>query len=126
MKIKNIVYGEEEINEGVLIELVNSKEVQRLKNITLTGIPEEYYFRKVSSRFGHSVGVMILLRRLGADLKEQIAGLLHDVSHTAFSHLVEWLFGDPMEGDARDPARCVGRQTESQRCSRRLWDGICS
>jgi len=36
----------------------------------------------------------MLLRRHGASLSEQIAGLIHDVSHTAFSHLSDRLFGD--------------------------------
>ena len=43
------------------------------------------------TRYEHSLGVFILLRRLGAPLREQIAGLLHDVSHTAFSHAVDFV-----------------------------------
>jgi HD superfamily phosphohydrolase len=35
--------------------------------------------------------VFALLRGLGADRKEQVAGLLHDVSHTAFSHAVDFV-----------------------------------
>ncbi len=45
-----------------------------------------------TTRFDHSVGVMLLIRRLGGSLHEQIAGLLHDVSHTAFSHVVDYAF----------------------------------
>ena len=41
--------------------------------------------------FEHSLGVYLLLRRLGADRREQVAGLLHDISHTAFSHAVDFL-----------------------------------
>jgi hypothetical protein len=44
------------------------------------------------TRFEHSVGVMILVRELGASLTEQIAALLHDVSHTAFSHVIDYVF----------------------------------
>jgi HD superfamily phosphohydrolase len=36
---------------------------------------------------------MLLVRRLGADLREQIAALLHDVSHTAFSHVIDYVYG---------------------------------
>ena len=36
---------------------------------------------------------MLLLKKLGATTKEQVAGLLHDVSHTAFSHIVDWVLG---------------------------------
>lgn len=45
---------------------------------------------------------MILLRRHGARLEEQIAGLLHDASHTAFSHLIDWLDGDTTKEDSQD------------------------
>lgn len=43
-------------------------------------------------RYDHSVGVMLLIRMLGGTLEEQIAGLLHDVSHTAFSHVADYVF----------------------------------
>src|ERR687893_88121 len=29
--------------------------------------------------------------RLGADRREQVAGLVHDISHTAFSHAVDFI-----------------------------------
>ncbi len=37
---------------------------------------------------------MLLVRRMGAGLDEQIAALLHDVSHTAFSHVIDYVFND--------------------------------
>lgn len=102
MKIIDVVYGEEEINEEILIDLINSDEVQRLKGISQFGLPDKYYHKKGFSRYEHSVGVFILLHRLGASLEEQIAGLLHDVSHTAFSHVVDWVVGDPTKEDYQD------------------------
>jgi HD superfamily phosphohydrolase len=87
-------YGDFEIQEPVIIDLINSKGVQRLKDIRQYGInyflkkPEEY------TRFEHSLGVMVLIRRFGGSLAEQIAGLLHDASHTAFSHLGDYVFMD--------------------------------
>ncbi len=47
---------------------------------------------KTVTRYEHSLGVYLLLRRLGAGPREQVAGLLHDVSHTAFSHAVDFVF----------------------------------
>ena len=44
------------------------------------------------TRLEHSLGVYLLLTRLGAGRRERVAGLLHDVSHTAFSHAVDFLF----------------------------------
>jgi HD superfamily phosphohydrolase len=35
---------------------------------------------------------MLLVRRLGGSLEEQIAALVHDVSHTAFSHVIDYVF----------------------------------
>ncbi len=102
MKINDVIYGEEEIEEQVLIDLINSKPLQRLKKISQQGLPEIYFHRPIFSRYEHSIGVLILLRKLGAGLNEQIAGLIHDVSHTAFSHVTELVFGDPRKDDYQD------------------------
>lgn len=102
MIIKDAVYGNFEINDPVLINLINSKPVQRLKGITQYGIPKEYYFFPGFSRFDHSIGVMLLLRKIGASQEEQIAGLLHDVSHTAFSHVFDWIVGSSEKENFQD------------------------
>lgn len=102
MEIKDKIYGKEVIEEEVLIDLINSDTLKRLKKISQFGLPDEYYHKKGFTRYEHSIGVLILLRRLGASLEEQIAGLLHDVSHTAFSHLVDWVMGDRDEEDYQD------------------------
>ena len=44
------------------------------------------------TRFEHSLGVLFLMRKFDASLEEQIAGLLHDVPHTAFSHVADFVF----------------------------------
>lgn len=102
MKIDDCVYGSENIEEPVLIDLINSEPLQRLKELNQYGMPDEYYHKRNFSRYDHSVGVMILLTRFGASLEERIAGLLHDVSHLAFSHVVDWVFGDPIKEDYQD------------------------
>lgn len=96
MIINDRVYGKTKITEPVLIELIKSKSMQRLKKISQYGLPDEYYSQRVKNytRYEHSVGVMILLTKLGASKEEQVAGLLHDVSHTAFSHLIDWIISD--------------------------------
>lgn len=90
MIYRDSVYGRVEITEPVLLKLMGSKPLHRLKGVNQTG--PTYLFRKAPAltRFGHSVGVMLLLKRLGASLEEQIAGLLHDVSHLAFSHSIDF------------------------------------
>lgn len=86
------LYGRDEICEPVLIDLIKSPMMQRLKKIRQYGV--SHYAAKIPeyTRFEHSVGVMLLSRRFGASLGEQIAALLHDVSHTAFSHVADYAF----------------------------------
>jgi hypothetical protein len=46
---------------------------------------------------------MMMIRKYGGDLKAQIAGLLHDISHTVFSHSTEPLFkGGYIHGNYQD------------------------
>ena len=98
MLIQDKVYGEIEITDPVLLELLASPSILRLKNISQYGIPDKYYFLKNFSRYEHSVGAMILLKELGVTLEEQVAGLLHDVSVLAFSHISDWVFGSGQKG----------------------------
>lgn len=93
MIIKDRIYGTYKITSPVILELINSKPVQRLKKISQMGPPDKYYHLKGYSRYEHSVGVMLLLKHLGASEEVQIAGLLHDISHTTFSHLIDWVVG---------------------------------
>lgn len=92
MIIQDRVYGKVDINEKVLLEIIESAPLQRIKGVACGG-PDQYVFvRPVVSRFEHCIGAMIILRKLGASIEEQIAGLLHDVPHTSFSHAIDFLF----------------------------------
>ena len=101
-QLKDKIYGSENVRECVLVDLINSFPVQRLKGIAQFGIPDEYSHKKGFSRYEHSIGVFILLRKLNADLGEQSAGILHDVSHTAFSHVIDGVMGDSTREDYQD------------------------
>lgn len=93
MNVKDNIYGNFEITEPVIRELFNCKDLTRLKYISQSGLKEfNTSSGKRYSRWEHSVGVMLLLRKLNASLEEQIAGLLHDASHTAFSHVIDFVF----------------------------------
>lgn len=81
-----------QILEPVLTDLIHSKAVQRLNGIHQGGACFLVNPAWNISRCEHSIGVMLLIRRLGGSLEEQIAGLLHDVSHTAFSHVADDVF----------------------------------
>jgi len=86
------IYGSAEITEPVLLDLLSSAALQRLHAVLQHGVSALIGITRDTSRFEHSMGVMLLVRRLGASLGEQIAALLHDVSHTAFSHVIDYVF----------------------------------
>ncbi|MGY4884717.1 MAG: HD domain-containing protein [Nanobdellota archaeon] len=102
MKFKDNLYGIQEVSSPIFLDLIHSPSVQRLKDISQLGMPDEYYHIRGFSRYEHSLGVFFLLKKLGAGLEEQVAGLLHDVSHTAFSHVIDWTIGDPTKEDYQD------------------------
>ncbi|AHI54979.1 HD domain-containing protein [Listeria ivanovii] len=89
MKITNELYGTFEI-ESVLEELISSPSVARLGEIHQGGASYLVNPFWNVTRLEHSIGVMLFIRRFGGSLEEQIAGLLHDVSHTAFSHAADY------------------------------------
>lgn len=93
------VYGKIVIDEPVILELIGCSALQRLKEIDQSGHFEPFYPGTFQSRFEHSAGVYFLLKKYGAPLAEQIAGLIHDVSHSAFSHCIDYVMEDA------DPAR---------------------
>ena len=86
------VYGPAEITEPVLLDLMETQAMRRLHGVLQHGITGLLGITRRTSRFEHSVGVMLLVRRLGAPLEEQVAALLHDASHTAFSHVIDFVF----------------------------------
>ncbi len=90
MTYKDRIYGEVEILESVILDLINSKSLQRLKGIDQAGYFKPYFPNSGYNRFEHSLGVFIILKKYGAPLEEQIAGLIHDVSHSAFSHCIDY------------------------------------
>lgn len=97
MVYEDKVYGRTEIEEPVILELINSPELQRLKEVDQAGYFEPYYPGSKHTRFEHSLGVYLLLRKFGAPIEEQIAGLIHDVSHSAFSHAVDYVLSEGSE-----------------------------
>ncbi|EIT83662.1 metal-dependent phosphohydrolase [Fictibacillus macauensis ZFHKF-1] len=96
MIIHSALYGSFEV-EPVLRDLINCEAVQRLKKVHQGGACYLVNDAWNVTRYEHSLGVMLLLRRAGACLEEQMAGLLHDISHTAFSHVIDDVMARPQE-----------------------------
>lgn len=102
MIIDDILWGKFEIKEPVLHEIIKNPAIQRLKGVSQMGAPDKWYGINGFSRYDHSVGTMLFLRRHGATLEEQIAGLVHDITHTTFSHLIDWIYGDAKKENFQD------------------------
>ncbi len=97
MKYTDRVYGNFEIIEPVILELINSPTLQRLKEIDQAGYFEPHFPNTAHSRFEHSIGDYLLLKIYEAPIEEQIAGLIHDVSHSAFSHCIDYVLDSGSE-----------------------------
>jgi uncharacterized protein len=113
------VYGVVAIDEPAILDLIDCPTFRRLAGVRQAGPSALAFPFKNVTRFEHSLGVFLLLRRLGADRREQVAGLLHDISHTAFSHAVDFIISSveqdhherlkPLMLDRPDLATALGR-----------------
>jgi HD superfamily phosphohydrolase len=92
MRVLDRVYGAVLVDDAGILGLIGCPTFQRLQGIRQAGPSALAFSFKDVTRFEHSLGVFALLRRLRAPRREQIAGLLHDISHTAFSHAVDFVF----------------------------------
>jgi len=106
MIYRDRIYGKIKIEEPVILELIKSPSLQRLKGISQGAHCPIFFkilklpFRKCQLfRFEHSLGVFILLKIFGASLEEQISGLIHDVSVPIFSHAIDYALKEGSEKD---------------------------
>lgn len=88
VNFKDPLYGNIQV-EGVFKELVLSAPFQRLKDIHQGGAIYLVDPQLNHTRFDHSLGVYWLVTKFGGNLNERVAALLHDLSHTAFSHVID-------------------------------------
>jgi len=91
MRWRDRVYGRVSIEDAEILDLIGCPTFRRLKGVRQAGPSSLAFPFKDVTRYEHSLGVFILLRRLSAPRREQVAGLLHDISHTAFSHAVDFV-----------------------------------
>lgn len=86
------LFGPLEIDHPLIEQLLHIPAMKRLESVDQSGTPRYFSNLPAYSRYSHSVGVYALLKRYKAPFEEQVAGLLHDSSHTVFSHLADVLF----------------------------------
>ena len=80
-------------------ELINTTEFKRLKNVGMNCGCEYTSFPifakgKDYTRYDHSIGVALIIWNFTKDIKQSIAGLLHDISSPVFAHVIDFLNGD--------------------------------
>lgn len=91
--IRDSVHGNVRLSEAETAVL-DTPEMQRLRGIKQLGFAYLVYPGANHTRFEHSVGVMHISGMFGEKAGEdpgkiRLAGLLHDVGHLPFSHLLE-------------------------------------
>ena len=112
-------------------ELIDTRHVQRLRELKQLGVSDLTYINATHTRFEHSLGVMHLAERmllsiidkdkhqnLGITPKDvvcvKIAGLLHDLGHGPYSHVYDGLFRRQL-GLAESRRSWMGRYYERSR-----------
>ncbi len=94
--VRDPVHGEVQVDDLERL-LIQSRPVQRLRGIRQLGLVEAVYPGACHTRFEHSIGTMHMAGRLALSLglseedagRVRLAGLLHDLGHSALSHAVE-------------------------------------
>ena len=97
------LYGQIAVADPLLLGLIDSRAVQRLRHIRQLGVSYLTFLGAEHSRFSHSLGAMTLMGRALQHLEQEegikigragrelalAAALLHDIGHCAFSHTLE-------------------------------------
>lgn len=103
--IHDPVHGSIELG-GIVLDLVDTAEVQRLRGIRQLGFANVAFPGANHSRFEHALGVAYLAGRVAVrlGLEEernllQVAAILHDVGHPPYSHTLEHLMVDCLKKD---------------------------
>jgi HD superfamily phosphohydrolase len=94
--VNDFLYGKMEL-PAVFADLLKTDALKRLAGIHQSGAIFLVNPDICHSRLEHAIGVAMLIRMLGGSELEQIAGLLHDISHTAFSHVGDYVFDNTDE-----------------------------
>lgn len=84
---------------GLVLDLVDTPEVQRLRGIKQLGLANLAFPGANHSRFEHALGVAYLIERISEEMKLKkdehnlllAAAMLHDVGHAPYSHTLEYL-----------------------------------
>ncbi len=101
------------VQDQVILDLIGTREFQRLRRIKQLGVSSMVFHGAEHSRFSHSLGVYEIARQFADHLAENYtmqapddggwdpnerlvlltAALLHDLGHGPYSHTFEHIFG---------------------------------
>lgn len=99
------------IYEKEHLEFINSlihvPSMQRLKDIGMNCGVEYTAFDFFSnivpySRYQHSIGVALIVYHFSHDLRQTVAGLLHDIATPAFAHTIDFYHQDHLKQESTD------------------------
>lgn len=88
-------------------KLIETPSMQRLKDIGMNcGV--EYtqfpFFQNIIpySRYDHSIGVSLIVYHFTQDLKQAVAGLLHDIATPVFAHTIDFYHQDHLKQESTE------------------------
>ena len=90
-----------------LAELLEAEELQRLKKVGMhcgceySSFPL-FRFSSPYTRWIHSVGAGLIVWHFTFDVKQSIAGLLHDIATPVFAHVVDFMKGDHLKQESTE------------------------
>ena len=99
------MHGFISVPKNLLLDLIQTPEVQRLRRIRQLGLGHLVFPGAEHTRFGHALGAMALMQDTLSNMSEKgtpvsaeeqtaamAAALLHDIGHAPFSHTLEHAF----------------------------------
>ena len=84
----------------LIFEIADTPEMQRLSDVGMhcgceyAGFPIYQQVKSNYTRLMHSIGVASIVWNFTQDIKQTVAGLLHDISTPTFAHAIDFLNGD--------------------------------
>ncbi len=94
----DIIWQNPQITDPDILQIIQHPSLQRLKKIWISTYGYLFEQKRNATSYDHSVGVYLLLKHFNAPKEEQIAGLIHDVAHTALSHVSTYAFLGKYDG----------------------------
>lgn len=127
MVIRDVLYGDINIEDEIIEKLIRTKEMQRLRGIKQLGLTYLVFPGAEHSRYTHSIGVYYLATQIVEVLEHKsgmkfdetekkglyVACLLHDLGHGPYSHASEYFFAYDHEKMTIDIISSVDTQIHS-------------